>query len=282
MARKVRRSDEWQDPGLRAQQHRRLERVLLTLLAGLVAYSVLAYLVLPAFWTRYEHHKGLAGLPMVTRTAQGIPGDPINVALIGDERELLCAMNAAGWLPADPITFRSSIKIAGSVLLDRAYKDAPVSNLFYLGRREDYAFEKPDGTSAGRRHHVRVWKVVGLANRPVFIGAVTFDKGVGVSHFTGAITHHIDADIDAERNLLAADLKKAGMVSAEEGVPGVGPSFTAKNGAGDRYYTDGEVKILHLSQTCPTPSEPSTANASPPASNWKDEIRRRITDALKS
>ena len=48
--------------------------------------------VLPAFWTHYEHQKGLANLPMVTRTAQGIPGDPINVGLIGDDKDVLCAM----------------------------------------------------------------------------------------------------------------------------------------------------------------------------------------------
>ena len=88
---------------------------------GRLAYTALAYVVLPAFWTHHEHQKGLAKLPMVTRTAQGIPGDPINVGLIGNEKEVLCAMNAAGWYPADPVTFRSSIEIAGSVLLDRAY-----------------------------------------------------------------------------------------------------------------------------------------------------------------
>src|SRR6267154_5948592 len=136
-------------------EHSRLERFLLVALGIVLAYTVVAYLVLPAFWTHYEHQKGLADLPMVTRTAQGIPGDPINVGLIGNEKEVLCAMNAAGWFPADPVTFRSSIEIAGSVLLDRAYKDAPVSNLFYLDRREDLAFEKPAGKSADQRHHVR-------------------------------------------------------------------------------------------------------------------------------
>ena len=104
----------------------RLERVLLACSRWSWPTPSLAYLVLPALWTHYEHQKGLADLPMVTRTAQGIPGDPINVGLIGDEKEVLCAMNAAGWFPADPVTFRSSIEIAGSVLLDRAYKDAPV------------------------------------------------------------------------------------------------------------------------------------------------------------
>src|SRR5438132_6430465 len=179
--------------------HARLERALLLALSLVLAYGALAYVVLPAFWTHYEHQKGLANLPMVTRTAQGIPGDPINVGLIGSEKEILCAMNTAGWFPADPVTFRSSIEIAGSVLLDRAYKDAPVSNLFYLDRREDLAFEKPAGTSADHRHHVRFWKVLdqGQEQRPVWLGAATFDRSVGVSHFTGAITHHIGPDIDA-------------------------------------------------------------------------------------
>lgn len=257
--------DQLYETCARARAHKRLERVLVTLFASLAAYSVLAYLVLPAFWSSYEHKKGLATLPMVTRTAQGIPGDPINVALIGDRRELLCAMNAAGWLPADPITFRSSIKIAGSVLLDRAYKGAPVSSLYYLGRHEDYAFEKLAGTSAGRRHHVRVWQLTdeGPAGRPYWLGAVTYDKGVGVSHFTGAITHHIDADIDAERDLLAADLEKAGTVSAEEEVRAAGAALTGKNGGGDRYHTDGRIRALSLTPACRKTAE--VAAGAPPA-----------------
>jgi hypothetical protein len=123
-----------------APDRSRLERFLLFALLAVFAYTLLAYLVLPALWTHHEHQKDLADLPMVTRTAQGIPGDPINVGLIGDNLDVLCAMQAAGWYPADPVTFRSSIEIAGSVLLDRPYHDAPVSRLYYLGRREDLAF----------------------------------------------------------------------------------------------------------------------------------------------
>jgi hypothetical protein len=261
----------------------RLERVLLALLAVVSAYTVLAYVVLPAFWTHYEHQRGLADLPMVTRTAQSIPADPINVGLIGDEKEVLCAMNAAGWFPADPVTFRSSIEIAGSVLLDRAYKDAPVSNLFYLGRHEDLAFEKPAGNSADRRHHVRFWKVLdqGQEKRPVWLGAVTFDKGVGVSHFTGAITHHIDADLDAERELLTADLEGAGMVTAKYQVTGVGPTVTGRNGGGDPYFTDGEVWIVRLAEDCHKQSGPVTVIPSPAATELKDQIWHGIADALE-
>ncbi|HLG81242.1 MAG TPA: LssY C-terminal domain-containing protein [Bradyrhizobium sp.] len=272
------------DDHARAHNHARLERVLLVLIAILLGYTSLAYIVLPAFWTHYEHQRGLATLPMVTRTAQGIPGDPINVGLIGNEREVLCAMNEAGWFPADPVTLRSSIEIAGSVLLDRQYKDAPVSNLFYLGRREDLAFEKPAGKSADRRHHVRFWKVLdkGQEDRPVWLGSDTFDKGVGISHFTGAITHHIDADLDTERDHLASDLENAGMVTAKYQVTGVGLTLTGRNGGGDPYFTDGEVWVLRLVEACQKRTGPVDVIPSPPATELKDQILRSITDALKS
>ena len=275
-------SDEHHDAHVAAHHHARLERVLLTVLAVLLGYVSLAYIVLPTFWRHYEHQRPLATLSMVTRTAQGIPGDPINVGLIGDTKEVLCAMNFAGWFPADPVTFRSSIEIAGSVLLDRAYPYAPVSNLFYLGRREDLAFEKPSGKSADRRHHVRFWKALdhGQENRPVWLGAVTFDRGVGVSHFTGAITHHIDADIDAEREKLATDLENAGMVTAKYQVTGVGPTLTGRNGGGDLYYTDGEVWIMRLVEDCRKQDGNVTIMPSPPATELKDQIWRSITQTL--
>jgi hypothetical protein len=252
-------------------------------LFAVMVYTLLAYLVLPAIWTHHEHQKRLADLPMVTLTAQGIPGDPINVGLVGDTKDVLCAMHAAGWYPADPVTLRSSIEIAGSVLLDRPYRDAPVSPLYYLGRREDLAFEKPVGSSADHRHHVRFWKVLdaGEEKRPVWLGDATFDRSVGVSHYTGAITHHIGADIDAERKLLAADLEAAGMVEARYQVTGIGPTLAGRNGGGDRYYTDGEVWILRLVEACQKRTSPADIIPGPAATEIKDQIWQGIADALR-
>jgi hypothetical protein len=250
---------------------------------AVLAYAGIAYLVLPALWTHYEHQKGLATLPMVTRTAQGIPGDPINAGLVGDNKDVLCAMNAAGWYPADPVTLRSSIEIAGSVLLDRPYRDAPVSPLFFLGRKEDLAFEKPDGNSADRRHHVRFWKVLdqGEEKRPVWLGDAAFDRDAGLSRYTGAITHHIDANIDAERKLLAADLEAAGMVDAKYQVTGIGPTMNGRNGGGDLYYTDGEVWILRLVEACRKRTGPATVIPSPAVTELKDQIWQGIANALR-
>ena len=80
---------------------------------------------------------------------------------------------------------------------------------YYNNKRQDLAFEKPVGNSADRRHHVRFWRVLerGQEGRAVWLGAATFDRGVGLSHDDGRVTHHIAPDIDAERDLLTGDLE---------------------------------------------------------------------------
>lgn len=266
----------------RQRKHSRLERTLLLSLVVIIAYTALAYVLLPLFWTHYEHQKGLANLPMVTRTGQDIPGDPVNVGLVGDLSDVVCAMHAAGWYPADPITLKSSIEIVGSVLLDRPYKDAPVSNLYYLGRREDLAFEKPIGQNADRRNHVRYWKVLdhGEEKRPVWLGAATEDRGVGVSRYTAAVTHHISANLDAERALLTAALENAGMVETKYQVTGIGPTLAGHNGGGDLYYTDGEIWVLRLVEACKKRDGPAVTIPSPPATEMKDQIWHAIADAV--
>jgi hypothetical protein len=259
-------------------------RLALASVAIIVAcYGLLAYVVLPFIWTHYEHQKGLAGLSMLTQTAQGIQGDPINVGLVGTSDDVLCAMHAAGWYPADPITFKSSLKIIGSVVLDRPYRDAPVSNLFYQGKREDLAFERPDGRSADRRHHVRFWQVLaqGEEGRPVWLGAVTFDRGVGVSHYTAQVTHHIAPDIDAERNRLVDDLRTAYVVEAIYEVSGIGPTLVGRNGGGDLYYTDGEIKISRLVASCSAKAQSVSILENPPLVDIKNAAWRAVADLLQ-
>ena len=126
----------------------------------ILCYLAISYLILPATWSRIEHEPRLSKRSMLTATAQGIPGGPINVGLVGSHEDLIRAFHAAGWYPADPVTLRTSVEIIGSVLLDRPYKSAPVSPLFFEGRQEDLAFEKPDGISADRRQHVRLWSIL--------------------------------------------------------------------------------------------------------------------------
>ena len=101
---------------------RRKRRKRIAMLMGglILVWLAAAYLIIPALWERYAHrHPTFEDLPGVTYTADGIPADPINVALIGTKAEVMRIMLAAKWFPADPLTFRSSLKIAEASVLKR-------------------------------------------------------------------------------------------------------------------------------------------------------------------
>ena len=248
-----------------ANSQKRIKQTLLFLGLTVVAWLVLAYQILPAYWQHYEYQQGLVGQSMLTHTKQGIAGDPINVGLIGSKRDVICAFNAAGWEPADPVTFRTSVKIIGSVVLNRPYKTAPVSPLLYNGKREDLAFQKQDGKSANHRHHIRLWNVLnnGAEGRPVWLGGATYDKSVGLSHYTLQVTHHIAAAIDDERDFISTDLSEAGVVTDIYQISGIGPTLMGRNGNGDRYFTDGEVVFSALAEDCQ--SQPGKQPTTKPA-----------------
>ena len=219
-------------------------------------WLLLAYLFVPMGWKLFgsRHHAITAG-PHITTTGSGIHGDPLNVSIIGGEDDVLSAMLAAGWYPADPITLKSSLRIAESTIFHRPYIDAPVSNLFLFGRKEDLAFEKPVGNDARRRHHVRFWLAPNQSDsgKPYWLGAITFDRSVGFSHTTGQITHHIAPDIDTERDAIIADLQRASRVDSIEWEDNFQDPPEGRNGGGDPWKTDGRLPIITL-KPVPTPS----------------------------
>ena len=173
---------------------------------GLAVWGILAYLLAPRLWNFYfEHAKPLPDVARVTHTSDGHPGDPVNIALEGSEADVVKAMLAAGWYPADPVTLSSSVRIAVDTALRRPDDTAPVSPLYLFGRKEDLAFEKPVPGGPRHRHHVRYWRWDqerdGL---PVWFGAATYDEHAGLSYTTGQVTHHIGPDVDAERDLISS------------------------------------------------------------------------------
>ena len=216
------------------------------IVAAAVAYLLVAYVLLPLLWRHHDtRHPALADAPRITRTADGIPGDPLNVALVAAEKDLHLAMIAARWYPADPITLKSAMRIAAGVVFDRPYDDAPVSSLYLWGRKEDLAFEQPVGNDPKSRHHVRFWRS-GQADEQgplLWIGAATFDTRVGLSHTTAQITHHIAADVDLERDKVINDLEQAGGLSAVYWIDGFHKELSGKNGGGDPWHTDGRLAV---------------------------------------
>jgi hypothetical protein len=228
-------------------------RALFALSGLLVLYLFIAYFIAPTAWkvgTRHQIHPGLDMAPTITRTGAGIPGDPINIAIIATEDDLASALEDAGWYPPVPTTVKSSLRIAGSSLLRRPYVDAPVSNLYVWGRKQDLAFEKPVGHDPRRRHHVRFWQSESLdaEGRPIWVGAATFDTRAGVSHTTGQFTHHIAPDVDKERAVLLLDIERTGWLRQFTWIDNFQPAKHGRNGGGDAYYTDGRLALAVIAR----------------------------------
>ena len=217
-------------------------------LSLLLAWAVAAYLLAPWVWKRYfQHHPALENVDRITHTVDGHPGDPLNIAMLGTEEELIRAMVAIGWYPANSITFESSLRIVVDSVLRRPDDQAPVSSLYLFGRKQDLAFEQPVGNSPRQRHHIRFWRSPEIEdNRPLWFGAATFDRSVGFSHTTGEVTHHIGPDVDAERDRIAKQLAGKSWVQEEYWENQFHKELRGRDGGGDPWHTDGKLVVFVL------------------------------------
>jgi len=183
------------------------------------------------------------GFTPTTESVMGNPLEPVNVILLArDTDSLTAAMQAAGWKLALQPGFAPLARAAWAAWTNQPDDTAPVTPYFWMRRPNDFAFEKPTPASTLReRHHVRIWPTPYLLpdGRRVFLGAASFDDGLDPGIF-----HHIDANIDGERDTLASDLVAAGaqqlaLLAVSE--PRLGQSV-----AGDPWFTDGDAALLAI------------------------------------
>lgn len=218
--------------------------IALALAACIILYGTIAYLLLPAYWRRYsDRHPLPAQTPKVTTTVAGLPGDPLNVALIGSEDDVLRIMKEASWALAVRLGVRADLRLATDAVISRSDPDAPVSTQYLFGRPEDLAFEQQVGDNPRHRHHVRFW-IAGKTSsdgRPQWIGAAVYDRGLGFSHLTGQVTHAINAAVDDERNFLFQSLERTGELVEWHAIDGYHVVREGKNGDGNAWHTDGRM-----------------------------------------
>jgi hypothetical protein len=186
-----------------------------------------------------------------TRTSDGLLGDPVNLALRGDEDQIHHAMTSSGWTRADDLTFGAGRRIVTSTLRRRSYPAAPVSPLHLFERRQDFAYERELAGSPAKRHHVRFWRCPDGWLLPGgfdvdWLAAGTFDRSVGLSLFTLQVTHKIDARIDHERDFVVATVTEAVPGARLEVLKDFATGYHARNGGGDLIETDGDLPIIDL------------------------------------
>jgi len=203
-----------------------------TVLALSLAYAIAAYVVLPRVVRMSLKILKRKSVPSFTVTGDGLPGDPVNLALVGDLAQLRAAFAAAGWTEADPLGLKSSWRMVVAFVFNRPYPTAPFSTLYLFGRGQDIGFQKAVGDSPRKRHHIRFWalsleRAEDALNTPAFwlnadrppaeetvlwVGAGTRDTGLSLTKFTFQFTHATDADVNAERDFIVADLERSGAV----------------------------------------------------------------------
>jgi hypothetical protein len=238
------------------------DRRLPLVIALSVTYVIAAYAVLP-----YAVLMGLKILhrqrvPSFTITGDGLLGDPINLALVGDLAQLRAAFAAAGWTDADRLGLASSWRMVWAFLFNKPYPTAPFSPLYLFGRSQDVGFQQAIGGNPRKRHHVRFW-AKSLAQtqaevtsarfwlnkdrpnegeRVIWLGAGTRDTGFSLTRITLQVTHATDSDTDAERTFIMSALAACGAI---------GDATLYK--AGDRlptkvnhYIADGDVAVAEL------------------------------------
>lgn len=219
--------------------------------ALVVFWLVLAYYLLPRI------HRALSRIYVPNyfigraRTADGLLADPVNLALRGNKATLHKVMKKAGWTLADPLSVRTSLRIVTSILRRKSYTTAPVSDLYVFGRKQEFAYQKEVDGNPGKRHHVRFWHVPKDMYLPGgydvdWVAAATYDDAVGFSLFTLQITHSIDGDVDAERDLVVSTIKKAHKARNIQKIEGFFPGYQHHNGSGDKFFTDGSMVIVDL------------------------------------
>ena len=121
-----------------------VDRRVPSILALALSYAIAAYIILPR-----SVHLGLDILrrkrvPSYTMTGDGLPGDPVNVVLVGTLHAVARAFAAAGWFEADRLSLQALWRMVRAFVFNTPYPTAPFSTLYLFGRGQDIGFQKCD------------------------------------------------------------------------------------------------------------------------------------------
>jgi hypothetical protein len=251
----------------------------------LVLWVLVAYFFLPRLQTFLAHIYVPDYFIGRTRINEGLLGDPVNIALLGSEKQVRAALTAAGWQPADELGFRSGLRIVVSTLSRRTYPTAPVSSLYLFNRMQDFAYEQEVAGSPAQRHHVRFWATAPGWRLPGgtavdWVAAGTFDRKVGISDFTLQVTHKVADNTDVERDHVVKTLLDSNPKATETVINHFSSGYHSRNGGGDAIETDGSLPIVDLTKVPVPRAKASGSTARAGATSLAAEARS-VLDAVR-
>lgn len=187
-------------------------------------------------------------LPRQTESILGNLTEPLSLVILASDRESLeRAFRNAGWTVPDPPKAQHLFQALADSVENRSNPTAPMTPSFWNGRVNDLAFEKPtDLNTVRERHHARFWEsgYITQEKMKIFLGTASLDQGIKWQR----LVHHIDPDLDRERDFLVRDLTGTGAANLSERLYLVDPAW-GKNVAGDLFFTDGQIVVLSMGIT---------------------------------
>ncbi len=214
-------------------------------LAIIATYGLGAYVLLPALVRLFRLLRPVDHLPLYCVTPDGFASDPLNIGIVGTRRELILAMEGAGWRQADRHNLKNLIRMIICIAFEQPYPTAPMSSLYLFGRKQDIAFEIPTGPSPTSRHHVRFWSTP-ENDALLWVGAASLDEGLSFIRHNFQISHMIAPDTNAERDLIVKQLRAARLVQKVE-IRNLGEPYRMINRVlRGSLHTDGRMAIITL------------------------------------
>jgi hypothetical protein len=175
-------------------------------------------------------------------------GDMVNFVIIGSQKDVQSALDAASWHVADTSNEKAALGALVETYENKDYLQMPMSILYQFGRKQDFGYEMAEPIAMiASRHHFRIWKAPFTWNgREVWVGAGTHDIGFAKDHRNGSVTHKIDPAVDGERDNIGGSLQKANRVKSLTYYLPPDPVQEAKNATGDGYHSDGRLLVIFL------------------------------------
>jgi hypothetical protein len=190
----------------------------------------------------------LAQIPRRIADKDGNPGDMVNFLLIGSEEQVKAVFQAAGWVQVDRDTKDAVLQALVASLSKQAYLTMPMSQLYLFGRPQDFGFAHAEPlTVVTTRHHLRIWKsTLTVGEQTLWVGAATHDMGLERDQRNGKLTHHIDPNVDDERDFVSRSLTGTGYVAQHAQAMPSNPIKDEKTATGGSFHSNGEVLVLWL------------------------------------
>lgn len=179
--------------------------------------------------------------------AAGRKSEAITLIVAATEQQLVDAFAKAGWVTAEPATPENVEKMRAAMRWSDAYPSAPVAPLYYWGREQDAAWQRPGDTVASRVR-VRVWRSEERddAGRWLWALNVAQDQGFITLPHSGLPIHHMLPNVDDATDRLIDDLMAADVPSRQYVLTGIGPNLGFRTASGDPYQTAGWVRVLEF------------------------------------